>query len=245
MEPQTNQQTIMMLPSIGDLFNRSKETVMKRKEFFFTLALIPAAIQFLGGLLVAISPGFVFLLPIFVIASVIVGVYATVGMIKAMKDDSLNQWKAGLSAGKGYFWSIFFTGIIISIVVMIGFLLLILPGIFLAVSVAFYTYTLVLEDKKYWAAAQASMDLVKGNWWAVFGRLLAFGILVGLFVMVLSGLGALGGEIVGQIVSTIASILITPISIAYSYYLYMALKEKKATMPQVAAAQTPPPAPQA
>lgn len=237
MEQQMDQQpTTMALPSVGDLFNRSKELVMKRKAFFFTLAVLPAAINLLGGLLVAISPALILVLPITIIASAILGVYATVGMIKGLADESLTEWKAGLSAAKGYFWVIFFTALIIGIVVTIGFVLLVIPGVYLAIAVSFYTYTLVLEDKKYWSAAQASMDLVKGHWWGVFGRLFAFGILVALFVMILSGLGALGGEIVGSIVSAIASILVTPISLAYSYLLYMGLKGLKASMPQAPSA---------
>lgn len=228
---QTQSNASAGLPSISMLYQKAKESVMARKEFFYYLAAVPALIQLVGIVLGLLFPPLLILLPILVIASAVLSIYATVGMIKGFEDSTMTDWQAGIKSGKGYFWAIIFTGLLVGIVVAIGSILLIIPGVYLAIATSFYLFTMVLEGKKFWGAAQASMDIVKGNWWGVFGRMLGFGILVGLFVMIISGLGALGGEIVANIASTAASIIVTPISLAFSYHLYKALKMQKGSMP--------------
>ncbi len=64
-------------------------------------------------------------------------------------------------------------GLLVGLACFGGFVLFILPGIWLAVSLS-YAQLLALEDGVWGTRAlSASHALVKGRWWAVFGRVLA------------------------------------------------------------------------
>jgi hypothetical protein len=55
-----------------------------------------------------------------------------------------------------------------------------LPGIWLSVLLGYSLPSLVEDGTRSLDALKASADLVKGRWWAVFGRNLVVGIVVGL-----------------------------------------------------------------
>ena len=55
----------------------------------------------------------------------------------------------------------------------IGFILLIVPGLYLTTIFIFADIAVVLENKKYMDAFHRSMDLVKGCFWQVFLFLLS------------------------------------------------------------------------
>lgn len=67
--------------------------------------------------------------------------------------------------------------IISFLVIFAGLLLFIVPGVILAVSLAFIYVVAVLEKKGPWEAMQTSAMLVKGRWWNVFVLLAGFIIL--------------------------------------------------------------------
>lgn len=217
------------LPGISALFNKAKEDLKARKEFFLTLSAIPVVIQLIGVILAMVSPGLVIVTLLAMILSVVVALGVSVATINGFAHADRKDWKAELKTGMGMFFPVLFTAIILSIVVGIGYILLIIPGIYLTIATTFYMYTLVLEDKKYWDAAKASMELVKGYWWSVLGRLIGFGLIIFVIMMILGLItGITGSEIVAQIVSSLAGIVITPLSVGYMFHLYKALKEEKA-----------------
>ena len=110
-----------------------------------------------------------------------------------------------------------------------GFLLLIIPGIILAVRYCMVLPAVVLDQSRGSEALNRSKTLVKGRWWAVFGRLLFIGAFSVLLSMVAGApTGAFGNDPtpIGQMLSgAITVFVITPISIFYTYYLYRNLQE--------------------
>ncbi len=74
-------------------------------------------------------------------------------------------------------WSLFFPIIwlvILQVIIFIGgFFLLILPGLFLVVSLAYAPFFLVEENRHGLKALSASHELVKGRWWATAWRYFA------------------------------------------------------------------------
>lgn len=62
------------------------------------------------------------------------------------------------------------------IIFVIGFLLFIIPGIYLSILFIFSTYALVLRHCSFSSAFAYSHNLVKGKWWQVLGRLFLTGI---------------------------------------------------------------------
>ncbi len=74
-----------------------------------------------------------------------------------------------------------------SLLTMLGLLLLILPGIYLAVSYVF-VYLLIIDKRlEFWAAMEVSRRVVTAQWWRIFGLAILGGIiaalgLIGLFI---------------------------------------------------------------
>jgi len=68
------------------------------------------------------------------------------------------------------------TGILLFIMLTVGFILLVVPGIYLSVIFTFFTEAIALRNSKFFNAFTYSQNLVKGQFWRVFGRLLVIGI---------------------------------------------------------------------
>ena len=216
------------LPGIGDLFRQTKELIMKRKNFFFMIASVPAVLQLISGIFYEINLAFAMFGILFAIAAGIISVLTGIAIIKGLADEKMSNWKAAYSQSKELFWPALWVGILVGIVTFIGFLLFIIPGIYLSIVFAFYLYVLVLEGKTGWSAADRSKELVKGYWGAIFLRWLAL-IAVVLFVSIVFVVivGYLGSGILNTIATALISIVLTPFVIGYMYLLYQALLKVK------------------
>lgn len=94
--------------------------------------------------------------------------------------------------------------IIVFVAVMIGFVLLFVPGLFLLVSFTFVIFAIGVEDTGPLAALRRSWDLASGNRW----RLFALVIIVGIGTGLLSGIGSvvsIANPAAGQILSLVIS----------------------------------------
>lgn len=94
--------------------------------------------------------------------------------------------------------------VIVSLAVMIGFVLLIVPGLFLAVSFTFVVFAIGVEDAGPIEALRRSWELTSGNRWRLFALVLIVGVATGL-------LGSVGSlvSIVNQPIGQVVSLLIT------------------------------------
>lgn len=82
-------------------------------------------------------------------------------------------------AGKLLGW-----GFLYVLLLGIGFLSLMIPGIYLSIGLFFAGYGIMLRDRSVKEAAMDSLSLVKGRWWNVFGYLFVLQILVGMLAYV-------------------------------------------------------------
>jgi hypothetical protein len=76
--------------------------------------------------------------------------------------------------------------ILVFLTVLLGAIALILPGIYLAVGLAFTTPALILEGQSVTTAMGRSRELVKGDWWRVFGILILASIIASIVGGVIS-----------------------------------------------------------
>lgn len=76
-------------------------------------------------------------------------------------------------------------GIVFGIVLSIGFVLFVVPGIFLLVSLYFWWIVVVVEDENFVAGFQRSWEMASGNRWA----LLVLGVVVFLLSAVVNAVG--------------------------------------------------------
>ncbi len=109
-------------------------------------------------------------------------------------------------------WVLLPTMIINTLAILGGFILFIIPGIILSISLGFVGVIAILENKQMWEAMQASRNLVRGRWWNVFWVYLVMILLV-LAIMAITGGNA----------SPIA-LFISPLVYTFCYILYKRLK---------------------
>jgi hypothetical protein len=134
--------------------------------------------------------------------------------------------------------SLLWLGVLVTVLVAIGFILIILPGIWLIVSFSVAVPVLMLEGERGWAALRRSMDLVKGRWWATFGRLIA---VLLMYIVALIVIGIIAGAlerglsvtnvtlfvVISAILQTAIVILLTPFIAAAITVIYIDLRVRK------------------
>lgn len=229
-----------------DLFGAAWNTVTSRPMIFVYVSLITAAVITLSAAVLGVDPAgpepetlpttseFAFIL-----ISAVVGILANIAVMKAVADSTADlQGLTRFSVDKflSYLWVAILTGV----TVVVGFILLVIPGIFLAVALSFGSYVLIFEDVRGADALKRSYGYVKGRWFGVFGRYL-FLMLVGiLFTIALSfaTVPTLLSPYLASFVIGFLSMLGTAISTAYIYSLYTDIRPAAAPAPTVPGEET-------
>lgn len=107
-------------------------------------------------------------------ASLVFAIWVTVALAKTMMDCLLakpTEWKATFSGSSNLIWPVIITSFLVTLIVLGGTLLLIIPGIIFAVWYSFSTYVVIFEGAKGLSALRASKALVAGRWWSIVWRL--------------------------------------------------------------------------
>jgi hypothetical protein len=132
--------------------------------------------------------------------------------------------------------SLLWLGIIATVMIAVGLILLIIPGIYLFVALAFAVPVLMLEGLRGMAAISRSMSLVAGRWWPTFGRLLVGLILyiVAVFIVGVIGSAITHGVssvslylIINGIVAIVISVFFAPFFAALINVTYIDLRVRK------------------
>jgi len=218
-------QPIRQLPGIGKLIAEALRIYKKKFLVFLSLTAIPLVWFLLFPILRA---DWLICLLVFIIlelwtsASLIHVVNnreKTIGFKEAMA----NGWPRIIS----FFWVSFLTGLIS----IIGFVLLIIPGIIFSVWYVFSKYVFISEGLKGMAALKRSKELVRGFWWKVFWRFVGFGFIVFVVMIpvtvVMEILDSSGLMLLGEILGLVLNALIAPLGIVYGFLIYENLKRAK------------------
>ena len=126
-------------------------------------------------------------------------------------------------------WSVILVSILVGLVVAIGFILLVIPGIIFLVFLSVSIPVLIVEGRRGRGAMGRSWNLVKGNFWHAFGVIVVAALIVG----IISGIiGAIGGHnwAVRWIFTAIAQILTVPFASLVSVLLYLDLRARSETL---------------
>lgn len=123
------------------------------------------------------------------------------------------------------FGAVFLLSLLVGLVVAVGFILLIIPGIIFLTLLAVSVPALVIEGLGVTAAMSRSWNLAKGYFWHVLGTIILAAIIAG----IVSGiLGAIGGSnwFLGWIFGSIGTIITGPFSALVSVLLYLDLRTR-------------------
>ncbi len=149
---------------------------------------------------------------------------------------STSTWQESLRFAGSRLGPLIWLSIIESLILGVGFLLCIVPGIYLAVAFSVSIPALLLENQRGTRALGRSRRLVKGRGWQVAATLFLSWMLASIVSGVLSGLlvgvtvtnaGTVVSTIVRILVAIASSILTTPFSAAVVIVLYFDLRVRK------------------
>jgi hypothetical protein len=175
-----------------------------------------------------------------VVLAVVASTLATGACFKAIADAYLGARptaKASLAFALRRIHSILWVTLLGGLLVVLGLVACIVPGIWLYVSFAVAVPALLMEDVRGRRALGRSRRLVRGRWWPTFGILILGALLAGIVSAAITGLlEALAladpdNEVVAVILRTIggtvASTIATPFQAAFVTVLYFDLRVRK------------------
>lgn len=211
-------------------------TIFKENvKLFFLIFIIPAIISILAILTLLPSAytdnmmPVLTVLPLYVLILAVVNILMSLAMIKVVASPSDTTVKSAYSFAAKNFWSYVWVSVLVGLATLGGFILLIIPGIIFMIWFMFSYYVLLFEGKKGTDALKGSREHVRGRWWAVFGRLLFF-LVIMLIVSFAFGLifgmdsNQRDAKPLEQIGSMLLNFVLMPISLAYLYLMYQDLK---------------------
>ncbi|KKR86138.1 MAG: hypothetical protein UU32_C0021G0004 [Candidatus Woesebacteria bacterium GW2011_GWB1_41_10] len=215
------------------------EIFLKKKNFIYFLKiqafLLPLAfISFVWSLILTFkaenlaqslstNPVFMFSSVLLNLLNAVIYLFVTVASIEAIRrvseNSSLSVQEAFLVA-KAKAWKFLLIGILKGAILLIGFLLLIIPGIIFSVWFAFSGMEIVLNKTGVKESLLKSKALVIGRFWPVLGKLFV----IGIFVTVLQIIFTILPYGIGNLMSPVFGILfLLPI-----YLLFKELEAHKA-----------------
>ncbi|PIT86693.1 MAG: hypothetical protein COU33_01725 [Candidatus Magasanikbacteria bacterium CG10_big_fil_rev_8_21_14_0_10_43_6] len=151
-----------------------------------------------------------------------------------------------LRAATPLLWPAIIGSILAGLAIIGGLFLLVVPGIIFSVWFAFVVYAIAIDGYGATEAMRSSKALVAGKWMGVLWRLLAPGVVFGIVILAFEGLFSLvagniaegisseqtalyiGTTIIFGLVSSIVSLLLTPLTTAAPIILYQELKKSPA-----------------
>lgn len=157
--------------------------------------------------------------------------------------------------GKSIIWILIITGILYTLLVALGFVLIIIPGIYLLVMLSPIYMIRLIEGKSFTEAVSRSANLISGKWWFTFGFLIVLGIIQGFlgfvfyipmyiitFISMFAGMdGSSPGAvseitlIIGSIISSFGIIfyVISIIGISFHYFNLVEQKDAPGLMKKI------------
>lgn len=218
------------LLNIGSLFSETWGEMQAHFSLIASIMSVPFVFYFLASLgkgtmtpQYMLSSGLLFV--IFQLVGGIIMILATIGIVKQIKSNWTLTVGDTYKLAMPYFWPLVWVSFLSGLVVIGGFLLLLVPGIILAVMVAFSRIAVILDEQTGMNALMWSKELVHGLWWEVFKRLISLGLLLGVVSILLGIVPYIGSAL---------SILTVPFSMMFVVRLYDELKALKVLVSGVA-----------
>jgi hypothetical protein len=183
-----------------------------------------------------------------VIVTIVLGVVSAALAIGALSrlllgayTDRPTDWRTSLKFATDRLGPLLWLSLLTGALVIVGFILIIIPGIYLLVSLSVAVPVLMFEGIGGPGAVSRSRRLVSGRWWATFGALFVGVVLI---VVVELAIGALVGaiasgvhvdsvgltEVLGGVGAALATILTYPLFAAIAAVIYIDLRVRKESL---------------
>ena len=123
--------------------------------------------------------------------------------------------------------SVLLVSVLVGLATIAGFILFIIPGIWIGIRLAVSVEALVVEGRRGTQAMGRSWELVGGHWWHAFGALVVAGLLTGVVNAVITTPFNNTGWFVQAIAAAIATVITMPYSVLVGVLLYLDLRARK------------------
>lgn len=129
----------------------------------------------------------------FLVVTVVTYIFLAAAIIRTrdIHDNNEGSFGSALSGGLRRLWAVFIAGVLYSFAIVFGFIALIVPGIFLSISLAMCIYAAAADDKGPLDSLSYSFELVKGNWWRTAGIFAVIMIIAFVFYFVIGFISAM------------------------------------------------------
>lgn len=233
---------ISSLPGAIAIFKQAWAIYKRRLATFLGVMIIPtlvmiamlvimiAIVIFIGGEL--LGGGVSLFIPLLILLSVIILISQSWGqtaLLYAIKDNQerigvIESYRRGWHKILSYLWISLLAGII----TLVGFLLLIVPGVIFAVWFSLAAFILVSENLKGMNALLKSKEYVKGKWGSVFWRLFFIGA-ISLIIFLVPTLifNFLEIPFAKEIYRFVIGLFLIPLVMTYIFLVYNNLKALK------------------
>jgi hypothetical protein len=151
---------------------------------------------------------------------------AAAGSVVGMPIDT----EASYSYGIARLGSILLIGLLTGLAVGVGFIFLVIPGLFLLVKFAVSIPSLVVEDKRGTKAMGRSWELTAGHFWHVAGTVLLAAIITGIVSGILTAPFSSSGWFIRAIAASIAQIVTAPFTALVAVLVYLDLRARKESL---------------
>jgi hypothetical protein len=210
---------------VGAVMRRTFEIYVDQASVLMPAAAVVVGIAVvLDFLLVAAAPGLGFIALVFSLVATTLFTGMVVELVADVRDGrrdaSVGQLLRAVTPVLG---NLVLVAIAAGIGILIGFILIVVPGLYLATMWAVAAPVVVLERPGGLRALGRSRELVRGNGWNVFAVILLLVILVGLLSGAVGFAAESAGTGVGLIVRVVVGILTAPISALAAAVLYFDL----------------------
>lgn len=159
------------------------------------------------------------LLSFYLMAAVTLGVWQVAKRTPGEQEQLVVQ--EILRDAKQYWWPLFWTQLLMSLVLGVFFILFIIPAIIFSVYWAFAGVAVVVANTRYMQALQYSRRIVRGYWWPTAARFFLVGALVSVVVTIISiPLATLAGQfsVIQSVLVAISELMGLFISVWTVYY---------------------------
>lgn len=227
------------LVDLGLLWQRIRSRYRQQWPLFFRLALITNSLTVVSALFASVPGGLMslgFFSAIVFIGGLIAVIWGSLATYFAVANpDQAPTVNAAFKLGGPFFLDSFTTGLLAGLWVLLGLILLVIPGFYWAILYSLATYLVFKERLANMAALKRSKQLITGHWWAVFWRVVLFGVGLGLLTSILpwfvrvTFVGVPLGLrlIVGNVLNAAAVVLFFPIQLLLMAEIYNDLVKLK------------------
>ena len=185
--------TFLSDTSTGDNYSKGWKLIFTTFIELLVVTLVYAVIQIPTGGIQIKPDGFEwYLVPIVMLAigygifiSGPIGYSVSWVFLKAVRREKI-EIKDMFAVFDRNYWNAVIAGLVTTIIIVIGFFMLIVPGIIFACRLAFVPYLIMDEKMEAMEALKASWAMTKGHGWTVFfmGLLAFFIVIAGLLVLI-------------------------------------------------------------